>query len=42
MIVGILITLAVCGQMFTLRDPHQDRIINPSNPINLPKVDVKR
>lgn len=41
-IVGILATLAVCGNIFELKNPDQPRIINPSNPIDLPKVDVKR
>lgn len=39
---GIGMVLAVCGNMFQLRDPDQPRIINPSNPIELPKVNVSK
>jgi hypothetical protein len=40
-IVGILATLAFVGKSCELKDPHQDRIINPSDPIHLPKINVK-
>lgn len=41
-IVGILACLGIGSRFVELKDPDQPRIINPSNPIDLPKVDVKR
>ena len=40
-VVGILATLAVIGNSCELKNPNQERIINPSHPIDLPKIDVK-
>lgn len=39
---GVLFILAIIGTQCQLKNPDQERIINPSNPVHLPKVDVRK
>lgn len=40
-IVGMIAVLAVCGNMFELKDPNQPRLPVPTQ-FNVPKVNVSR
>lgn len=41
-IVGIMACLGVGSRYVELKNPDQERIINPTNPIHLPKVNVSK
>ena len=41
-IVGILAVLAVCGNIFTLKDQNQPRLPIPTEMPGLPKVNVSK
>lgn len=41
-VIGVLAILAILGSQFQLRDPDSPRIIDPSNPVHLPKVNVSK
>lgn len=40
--VGVLTILWMFSTQFELKDPNGPRIINPTNPIELPKVNVSK
>jgi hypothetical protein len=40
--IGVLTLLAIFGTQFQLRDPNGPRMIDPSNPVHLPKVNVSK
>ena len=41
-IVGILTVLWVCSTQFELKNPNGPRIINPTNPIEVPRISVSK
>lgn len=41
-VMGILTVLWIFSTQFELKDPNGPRLIDPSNPIDLPKVSVSK